>query len=122
LAEYDGSNRSFSLFCCWSFVNADDRLPPRPRLRFGVADREPGGVGVVFPGVVDPELPLLVFRLEFVTALVAAFPVPAVPNSSCRRSSYLRCFSSRSLAACALRSSAVNVFLEASSSSDEDAS
>jgi hypothetical protein len=87
-----------------------------------VADREPGGVGVVFRGVVDPEFPLLALRLEFATALVAVFAVAAVPKSSCRRSSYLRCFSSRSLAACALRSSAVSVCLLASSSSDEEAS
>lgn len=87
-----------------------------------MADREPGGVGVVFRGVVDPELPLLILRFEFATTLGAAFVVAAVPNSSCRRSSYLRCFSSRSLAACALRSSAVGVCLLASSSSDEDGS
>ena len=79
-------------------------------------------MGVVFLGVLDPEFSLLVVKLEFVYALAAEFTVPAEPNSSCRRSSYLRCFSSRSLAACALRSSAVSVFLPVSSSSDDESS
>jgi hypothetical protein len=76
-------------------------LPPLPpRERFGVADREPGGVS---PGeeVVDP----------------AAF-VLVDPNSSNRLSSYLRCFSSRSFTASALCSSMVGFFFSSASSED----
>jgi hypothetical protein len=76
-------------------------LPPLPpRARFGVADREPGGVS---PGeeVADP-----------------AGLVVVEPNSSSRLSSYLRCFSSRSFTARALCSSMVGLFFSSASSED----
>jgi hypothetical protein len=75
--------------------------PPLPRDRFGVADREPGGVSA---GEEAPD-PALV--------------VDADPNNSNRLSSYLRCFSSLSLTASARCSSTVGFF---SSASSEDAS
>ena len=45
----------------------------------------------------------------------------AVPNNSCLRSSYLRCFSSRSLARWASTSAGVSFFSSSSSSSSDDA-
>lgn len=84
---------------------------PFPRERLGVADLDPGGVSVG-EEVPDPAL-----------GVVVVLVVVDEPNSSKRLSSYLRCFSSRSLAARALCSSMVSCFflfpLRSSPSSEE---
>lgn len=93
--------------------------PPRPRERFGVAEREPGGVSM---GDEVPE-PSLV-EILVVAVVVAVVVVVADPNNSKRRSSYLRCFSPRSRAAMARCSSTVGFFFfltPSSSSSSEEA-
>jgi hypothetical protein len=92
------------------------RLAPRPLPpRLGVEDREPGGVRL--EGL---ELPERLLGRPFRS--FAAEAVLAVPKSSCLRSSYLRCFSSRSLAAWACRSARVSSRCFRSSSSSEDSS
>lgn len=94
--------------------------PLPPRARFGVADRDPGGVS---PGdkVPDPAFVVVIAAAaavgEVVVVLVAAV-VRVAPNNSSRLSSYLRCFSSRSLAARALCSSIVGFFFSSPSSEE----
>ena len=119
---YEGSYRSRCLesvldWCrevvLWSATAPPLRPPLPPRARFGVADLELGGVR--FPGL---EFPDLLWTPCFCDEVAAAGA--ELPNSSFLRSSYLRCFSSRSLAACACLSASVSSRAWPSSSSSED--